>query len=108
MSCFLWLATAGRRLVLILVRGGVSFVEMLILCELWAGERLVLEKAVHRYRRPGRPILVSAVLFGPGTDIWHSCRFIGALPGHCVVITAGFGSLVGRECGHGPSSVLCW
>ena len=26
--------------------GGVSFVEMLILFELWAGERLVLEKAV--------------------------------------------------------------
>ena len=26
--------------------GGVSFVEMLILYELWAGERLVLEKAV--------------------------------------------------------------
>ena len=64
MSCFLWFATAGRRLVLILVRGGVSFVEMLILFELWAGERLVLEKAVPRYRRPGRQISVSAVLFG--------------------------------------------
>ena len=29
------------------------------LYELWAGERLVLEKAVHRDRRPGRPISVS-------------------------------------------------
>ena len=48
---------------------GVSFVEMLILYELWAGERLVLVKAVPRYRRPGRPISVSAVPFGPGTDI---------------------------------------
>ena len=57
--------------------GGVSFVEVLILCELWAGERLVLEKAVPRYRRPGRPISVSAVPFGPGTDLWRSCRFIG-------------------------------
>ena len=46
---------------------------------LWAGERLELEKAVPRYRRPGRPISVSAVPFGPGTDIWRSCRFIGAL-----------------------------
>ena len=27
--------------------GGVSFVELLILFELWAGERLVLEKAFH-------------------------------------------------------------
>ena len=39
-------------------------VEMLLLCELWAGERLVLEKAFPWYRRPGRPISVSAVLFG--------------------------------------------
>ena len=43
------------------------------------GERLELEKAVPRYRRPGRSIPVSAVPCGPGTDIWRSCRFIGAL-----------------------------
>ena len=59
--------------------GGVSCVELLILYELWAGERLELEKAVFRYRRPGRSISVSAVPFGPGTDIWRSCRFLGAL-----------------------------
>ena len=53
--------------------GGVPFVELLILYELWAGERLELD------RRPGRSISVSAVPFGPGTDIWRSCRFIGAL-----------------------------
>ena len=43
------------------------------------GERLELEKAVPRYRRPGRSISVSAVPFGPGTDIWRSCRFLGSL-----------------------------
>ena len=59
--------------------GGVSYVELLILYELWAGERLSLEKAHPRYLRPGRPISVSAVPFGPGIDIWRSCRFIGAL-----------------------------
>ena len=59
--------------------GGVSFVEVLILYELWAGERLDLEKAVPRYRRTGRPISVSVVPFGPGTDIWRSCRYTGAL-----------------------------
>ena len=48
--------------------GGVSFVEVLILYELWAGERVVLEKAVPRYRGPGRPFFVSAVLVGPGTN----------------------------------------
>ena len=59
--------------------GGVSYVELLILYELWAGERLSLEKAHPRYLRPGRPISVSAVPFGPGIHIWRSCRFIGAL-----------------------------
>ena len=41
--------------------GGVSNVELLILHELWAGER-----------RTGRPISVS-VPPGPGIDIWRSC-----------------------------------
>ena len=59
--------------------GGVSFVEMLILFELWAGERLCLERAVPKNRRVGRPISVSAVPFGPGIDIWRSCRFLGAI-----------------------------
>ena len=59
--------------------GGISYVELLILYELWAGERLFLEKAHPRYLRPGRPISVSAVPIGPGIDIWRSCRFIGAL-----------------------------
>ena len=59
--------------------GGVSYVELLILYELLAGERLFLEKAHPRYLRPGRSISVSAVPFGPCIDIWRSCRFIGAL-----------------------------
>ena len=59
--------------------GGVSFVEMLILYELWAGERLCLESAIPRHRRVGRPFSVSAVPFGPGIDIWRSCRFFGAI-----------------------------
>ena len=58
--------------------GGVSF-EVLILYEPWAGERLCLESAIPRYRRVGRPISVSAVPFGPGIDIWRSCRFLGAI-----------------------------
>ena len=40
---------------------GISHFELLILYELLAGERLVLEKAHPRYLRPGRPISVSAV-----------------------------------------------
>ena len=48
--------------------GGVSYVELLILYELWACERLSLEKAHPRYLRLGAPISVSAVPFGPGID----------------------------------------
>ena len=104
---------AGERL------SGISYVELLILCELWAGESLVLVKAHPWYLRPGRPISVSVVPFGPGIDIWLSCRFIGAvmrslclLPGglrrfvpcsiganHCRLRHIGW-----EKCGHGLTS----
>ena len=78
-----------------------------------------MEKANPRYLRPGRPISVSAVLFGPGIDIWRSRRFIGAimrslclLPGglrrfvpcsiganHCRLRHIGW-----EKCGHGLAS----
>ena len=48
---------------------GVSYVEMLNLHERSAGERLVLEPAVPRSRRGGRPSSVSAVPVGPSIDI---------------------------------------
>ena len=71
-----------------LIVGGVSHVEFLVLYELWAGERLDLEKTIPRGRRIGRPISVSAVPPGPGIDIRRSCRFgrgvlraLSALPG---------------------------
>ena len=44
--------------------GGISYVELLILYELGAGERLSLEKAHPSYLRPGRPISVLAGPFG--------------------------------------------
>ena len=74
--------------------GGVSFVELLILYELWAGERLSLEKAHPRYLRPGRPTSVSAVPFGPGIDIWRSCRFIGAMTRSLCLLPGGLGRFV--------------
>ena len=58
---------------------GVSYVELLILYECWAGERLVLEFAVPKYRRTDRPISVSAAPSGPSIDICRSCRFLGAV-----------------------------
>ena len=99
--------------------GGVSYVELLIMYELWAGERLSLEKAHLRYLRPGRPISVSAVLFGPGTDIWRSCRFVGCLMRSLCLLLVGLRRFVPcsiganhcrlrhigwEECGHGLTS----
>ena len=77
--------------------GGVSFV-----CELWAGERWTFEKAHLRKLRPGRPISVSAVPFGPGTDIWHSCRFTGALMRSLCSLLGGLGRFV--PCATGANS----
>ena len=74
--------------------GGISYVELLILYELWAGERLRLEKAHPRYLRPGRQISVSAVPFGPGIDIWRSCRFVGALMRALCLLPGGLGRFV--------------
>ena len=99
--------------------GGVSLVELLILYERWAGERLVLEMSVPKLRRFNRPISVSAVPAGPSIDICRSCRFLGAmlralggLPGglgrflpcrlganHCRLWSVGW-----ERCGHGLTS----
>ena len=99
--------------------GGISYVELLILYELWAGERLSLEKATPRYLRPGRPISVSAVPFGPGIDTWRSCRFIGAMRTSLCLLPGGLGRFVPcsiganhcmlrhigwEKCGHGLTS----
>ena len=99
--------------------GGVSYLELRILYERWAGERLVLEKVLPHGRREGRPISVSAIPLGPGIDIWRSCRLFGSicrfldrLPGglwrfipggiganHCRLRHIGWG-----KCGHGLAS----
>ena len=79
--------------------GCVSFVELLILYELWAGERLSLEKAVPKRRRVGRPISVSTVPFGPGIDIWRSCRFFGAIFRALSLLPGGFGRFLPERIG---------
>ena len=98
---------------------GVSYVELLILDEPLAGERLSLEKAHPRYLRPGRPISVSAVPFRPGIDIWRSCRFVGCLMRSLCLLPGGLGRFVPcsiganhcrlrhigwERCGHGLAS----
>ena len=78
-----------------------------------------MEKAQPRYLRPARPISVSAVSFGPGIDIWRSCRFIGALMRSLCLLPGGLARFVPcfiganhcrlrhigwEKCGHGLTS----
>ena len=99
--------------------GGVSYVELLILYELCAGESPSLEKAHPRHLRPGRSISVSVVPFGPGIDIWRFCRFVGALMRSLCLLPGGLGRFVPcsiganhcrlrhigwEKCGHGLTS----
>ena len=88
--------------------GGISYVELLILCELWAGERLTLEKAPSSVcSTRASNFCVGCSVCVPGIDIWRSCCFIGAMmrslrvawwsvPCSIVLILAGFCMLVGR------------
>ena len=99
--------------------GGVSFVELLILYERWAGEKLVLEMSVPKLRRFHCPISVSAVPAGPSIDIWRSCKFLGAMLRALVGLPGGLGrslpcrlraghcrlrSIGWERCGHGLTS----
>ena len=61
----------------------LAYVELLILYERWAGERLTLEMAVPKNRRAQRPNSVSAVPSVPSIDIWRYCRFLGVCPELC-------------------------
>ena len=89
---------------------GGEFVELLILYEQWAGERLCLESAIPRYRRVGRPISVSAVPFGPGIDIWRSCRFLGSIFRALRLLPGGLGRFLPGDIGanHGRLRHVGW
>ena len=55
---------------------------------------MTLEMAHPRYLRPGRPISVSGVPFGPDIDFWRSCRFIGAMMRSLCMLPGGLGRFV--------------
>ena len=58
---------------------GISFLELLILFEQWAGYRLLGEKVTRPHVRAGRPISVSSVPVSEGMEIRHGCQFISSL-----------------------------
>ena len=58
---------------------GISFLELLILFEQWAGHRLLGEKVTRPHVRAGRPISVSSVPVSEGMEIRQGCQFINSL-----------------------------
>ena len=75
-----------------LVHFGVSYLEVLILFEQWAGHRLLSEKVTRPHERAHRPITISCVPVSGGIVIRQGCRFISSLVralGELQVVLAG-------------------
>ena len=58
---------------------GVSYLEVLIVYEQWAGHRLLMEKVTRPHVRAHRPISISSVSVSEGIEIRQGCRFISGL-----------------------------
>ena len=56
---------------------GVSYLELLLLCEHWAGERLIYEKPVSWVSRSGRRVSNHVAPVSLRVEKWMSCRFLG-------------------------------
>ena len=57
---------------------GISFLELLILFEQWAGHRLLSEKVTRPHVRAGRSILLPSVPVSEGIEIRHGCQFLSS------------------------------
>ena len=90
--------------------GGASYVELLILYERWAGERLRIEEALPKYRRPGRLTSVSAAPLCTDADIWKLCRFFGHMLRALVRLPGGLGRFIPGRIGanHGSLRHVGW
>ena len=65
---------------------GISFLELLLLFEQWAGHRLLSEKVTRPHVRANRPTLIPSVPVSEGIQIRHGCqvslvRALAKLPG---------------------------
>ena len=78
--------------------------------ERWAGERLRIEESLPKYRRPGRPILVSAAPLCPDADIWKLCRYLGQMLRALVRFPGGLGRFLPGRIGanHGRLRHVGW
>ena len=58
---------------------GVSFLELLIFFEQWAGHRLLSEKVTRPHVKANRPVLLPSVPVSEGIEIRHGCQFLSSL-----------------------------
>ena len=58
---------------------GISFLELLILFEQWAGPRLLSERVTRPHVRANSPILLPSVPVSEGIEIRHGCQFLCSL-----------------------------
>ena len=70
---------------------GISFLELLILFEQWAGHRLLSEKVTRPHVRAGRSILFPSVPVSEGIEIRHGCQFLGSLVRALAKLPGGLG-----------------
>ena len=80
-----------------LLPGLVSFVELLILYERWAGERLKVEFSVPMYRRLGRPISVSTAPLCPDAEKRNLCQFLATMMRALCRLPGGIGRFIPGE-----------
>ena len=99
---------------------GVSFLELLIHFEQWAGHRLHSDRVTGPHVRANRPILIPSVPVSEGIEIRHGCQFLSSLVraltklpgGLCRFLPCRLGSHMSRlrhhqwnQCSHGFTSV---
>ena len=58
---------------------GISYFELLLMFEIYAGHRLHAEKAIRSHLRPRRPLVFPGFLVGIGQEIRHGCQFLHSL-----------------------------
>ena len=58
---------------------GISYFELLLMFEFYAGHRLHVEKAIRSHLRPRRPLVFSGFPVGLGQEIRHGCQFLHSL-----------------------------
>ena len=70
---------------------GISYLELPILLEQWAGHRLLNEKVIRPHLSAHRPISFSSVPVSEGIEIRHGCQYISSLVRALVKLPGGLG-----------------